>query len=341
MKKYIILILLVAIGVLSGCKKDGDMVILSDNVTPPVIVTLPSLILDRNNAADTLLVECSAVDPGFTASANYYLEACVSGDNFANKVILSSGVKPDSMLILVSDLNSVLAELISENQTVAIDLRVRSVLVVDGGTGAPGTGDSLFEYISDIRTTDARAYGPPRLQLINSGYEQYVYSKKADGIYEGVVVLSTANPFTITNLDDDVNYGATGTNLVVNGSAIVPASDSTYYLIVDLNTNTYSLELVTIGLVGTSTPNGWDGPDIMMDYDIATGTWNATTDLVAGEFKFRKNNDWAWNLGGTEDNLTHNGSNIALASDGNYTIVLTITNYVKDSETGTFTIVQN
>ena len=79
-----------------------------------------------------------------------------------------------------------------------------------------------------------------------------------------------------------------------------------------------------------------------MEYNPATGTWSITLNLVDGEIKFRLNNAWAWNLGGTPDNLTVDGANIPLTA-GNYTIVLTITNpnSVKGEVGGTCTIVKN
>ena len=91
-----------------------------------------------------------------------------------------------------------------------------------------------------------------------------------------------------------------------------------------------------IGLIGSATPNGWDTPDQKMDYDSKTGTWSITVDLIDGDIKFRKNDGWAWNLGGTHDNLTQGGDNLSVSA-GNYTITLTIIN----DATGTCTIVKN
>lgn len=98
-----------------------------------------------------------------------------------------------------------------------------------------------------------------------------------------------------------------------------------------------------IGLVGSATPNGWDAPDQKMDYNAATGTWDITIDLIVGDIKFRKNDAWAWNLGGTTTNLVHNGDNIPITEAGNYTISLTITSDTGESgtELGTFTMVKN
>ena len=76
------------------------------------------------------------------------------------------------------------------------------------------------------------------------------------------------------------------------------------------------------GVVGSGTPNGWDGPDVKM-WNAADGTLVAYATLKAGEIKFRKNNDWSENLGGTTNNLTPGGANIAVTA-GTYKITLNV-----------------
>ena len=57
------------------------------------------------------------------------------------------------------------------------------------------------------------------------------------------------------------------------------------------------------GVVGSATPNGWNKPDIPM-WNAADGTLVAYATLTDGEIKFRKDQDWVVNLGGSLDNLT-------------------------------------
>lgn len=98
------------------------------------------------------------------------------------------------------------------------------------------------------------------------------------------------------------------------------------------------------GLIGSYIPGtGW-GSDVDMEYDLATETYSITIDL---EFttsdpgiKFRKDNDWAVNLGGSYDNLTMNGSNLNITESGNYTITLKVTND-GGTYTGVSTITKN
>jgi hypothetical protein len=59
-----------------------------------------------------------------------------------------------------------------------------------------------------------------------------------------------------------------------------------------------------------------------MTWDAANKVMKATLALTAGTIKFRANDAWDLNLGGTVDALTPNGANIPVAVAGNYTITL-------------------
>ncbi|RMF26960.1 MAG: RagB/SusD family nutrient uptake outer membrane protein, partial [Bacteroidetes bacterium] len=86
---------------------------------------------------------------------------------------------------------------------------------------------------------------------------------------------------------------------------------------------TYSLLKTTWGIIGSATPNGWDA-DTDMTFDVLENAWTINIDLVAGEIKFRANDDWAINLGdnGGDAILEQDGANIPIPFDGNYTIKL-------------------
>ncbi|MDO8929361.1 MAG: SusE domain-containing protein [Bacteroidota bacterium] len=324
------------IGLLFSCEKDETRVVMLTNPIAPTITTLPDLTLKRAKGNDTLVFVGTAVDPGFQASATYFLEACAKGNNFKDAVVILSSVKPTAFKITVSDLNGIFLKKFPADQVSSVDLRIRSVLVVDAGTGALGTSTKPFEYISEIKNANVTVYGLPRLDLVGSGVAQKIESALGDGKYTGIVKLDKTKPFTLKDPDSNIVYGTTDGKLAVNGTDIIPTDNGWVKLTADTKALTYSMDAYMIGLVGSATPNGWGSPDQKMDYDANTGTWNITIDLVAGEFKFRLNDGWAWNLGGTPDNLTQGGANIAVSA-GNYTITLTI---IKDT-TGTFKIVKN
>lgn len=80
-------------------------------------------------------------------------------------------------------------------------------------------------------------------------------------------------------------------------------------------------------------PAGVDwNTDVPLVYDCVTRTYKVTRMLNAGEFKFRKNNDWNVNYGstavrnasGTAPIDTNNDNNIRVPSTGMYTVTLNL-----------------
>jgi len=324
------------IGVLYSCEKDEDKAFMKESPIAPSIVTMPDLTLLRDNGSDTLTFICTSVDPGFSASARYFLEVDEVGNEFGSPLIIFNGVKADKIKMTISDLNTLLLRKFPADETSKAEFRLRSSLVVDAGTGAPGTGSKAFQYTSSVVPSDVTIYGLPRLDLINSGVDQKIESPMGNGIYVGYVKLSADDAFTLINPDNDVVYGTSGGVLAEDGSGINVGASGYYYFEADLNSMSYSLDAYMIGLVGDATPNGWDTPDTKMDYDAQSGTWYITTDLTDGFIKFRKNDGWAWNLGGELDELEQGGPDVPVTA-GNYTITLSIIN----DDTGTATIVKN
>ena len=49
------------------------------------------------------------------------------------------------------------------------------------------------------------------------------------------------------------------------------------------------------GLVGSATPNGWNGPDVEM-FQTGPQEFSIYAELVSGELKFRFNEDWGLSL---------------------------------------------
>ena len=81
------------------------------------------------------------------------------------------------------------------------------------------------------------------------------------------------------------------------------------------------------GIIGSATPNGWNDPDTNLEYDLSTKKYSYTGPLKAGEYKFRLDDKWDTNYGDDGNNLSleAGGSNIPVAVDGNYTIIIDFT----------------
>src|SRR5690606_1354337 len=129
----------------------------------------------------------------------------------------------------------------------------------------------------------------------------------ASGIYQGYL---TVNPpqglgFKITPEQDwDEFYGLDSNGnlaLGADGDLSFPAFGS-YQITVNLNNLTYSIVPYSWGIIGPSTPGGWDA-DTDMSFNYVTQQWEYNGPLAAGALKFRLNNEWTTNYG------TENGTN--------------------------------
>ena len=76
------------------------------------------------------------------------------------------------------------------------------------------------------------------------------------------------------------------------------------------------------GLVGSATPNGWNGPDLEM-FQTGAQEFSIYAVLDSGELKFRFNEDWGNNYGdnGNDGTLESGGANIPVSA-GTYFIVM-------------------
>jgi starch-binding outer membrane protein SusE/F len=88
-------------------------------------------------------------------------------------------------------------------------------------------------------------------------------------------------------------------------------------------------QVATVGLIGPASPIGGWGSDTTMTQDPAdTSIWSATLHLTAGKCKFRANDDWAINWGGSGFPTgigTQNGPDIEIVNPGEYYIELNTT----------------
>ncbi len=163
----------------------------------------------------------------------------------------------------------------------------------------------------------------------SDGTELALTSPTKNKIYEGHVYLTKANseiifakfPGLAGRVGDNNNDGV----LDNNGANIVVADPGLYYLKVDLNTgkNTYKIEKRTWSVIGSATPGGWD-KDTPMVWDADKKAMKAKVDLIAGDIKFRANNDWAINLGDKSADavLESDGDNIKIEKEGGYEVFL-------------------
>ena len=157
-----------------------------------------------------------------------------------------------------------------------------------------------------------------------NGWQQIDYVAGNDGVHFTGYMYLNQNGFKFcTQQDwDGTNYGE-GFSTAGNAGNIVMTEKPGYYQVdVDLSAKTYTLTpITTIGVIGDATADGWSS-DQDMTYNQAERCWEIKDiTLKAGNFKFRANDGWDINWGGTADNLVQNGSDIAVDA-GTYDIKL-------------------
>ena len=167
--------------------------------------------------------------------------------------------------------------------------------------------------------------------------EQPLYCADGNGTYVGFFYAQDADwsggkgAFKFTGAFgswDEGNYGTgsinddglSGTLIDDGGSGNVLATPGFYKAEVNLAEMTYTLTPIAgIGLIGPAQAGGWND-DTDLTYNPETRAFEGILELAADEFKFRANDDWAINWGGTADNLTQDGPNLKIDEAGTYFI---------------------
>ncbi|MDO4165670.1 MAG: SusF/SusE family outer membrane protein [Bacteroides sp.] len=157
-----------------------------------------------------------------------------------------------------------------------------------------------------------------------------------DGVYTGYSYLNGNFKFTKERNWDDGEYNwndfTTVSDIFYNddGSNINTTTEGFYQLTADIPSASLTAVATTWSLIGDAIDAAWS-VDVNMEYDNTDESWSATTDLSAGQFKFRANAGWDINYGGDIDNLSAGGDNITIAEAGNYTIKLYLTRSTTDA----------
>ena len=154
-------------------------------------------------------------------------------------------------------------------------------------------------------------------------------SPNFDGVYVGYTYLNGNFKFTKErNWNGEYNFNdfATKDDIFFNndGSNINISEEGFYQITADVAASKLSAVKTTWGIIGPAQAGGWDS-DTDMTWNAADESWTATVELAADEFKFRANDDWGINVGGSFDNLTQDGGNMKVAEAGTYEVKLFLT----------------
>ena len=221
-------------------------------------------------------------------------------------------------------------------------------------TIAPSTSINLTATRTAVVLTQANSaqtalsytWNTPTFAISNTEYTktpvvtyQLQVAKTADGFgYPGIIDAGTA-----TSTTKNVTVDALNTALTSIGVAPNAATPVFVRLVAVMGTDNHTFASAPVALTATSFkvclppntdvysiigPAGVDwNTDVALTYNCDTRTYDLTRNLNAGEFKFRKNNDWGTNYGSSSNTggaLVSGGGNIAVATAGVKTIKLNL-----------------
>ena len=284
---------------------------------------------DDNGANEILTLTWSDPDYGFDAAALYSVQMDVQGGDFSTPQIISVGSSLEKTFT-VEELN---AKLLSLSMTpgeegVAI-FRIKATLseyqeIFSNTVSLNVTPySSLLDLTTNLGVVGSATPGGwgneniPDLQF---------YTTSMTDVYVAYVTLRDGEIKFRNNNDWAENWGDDGNDGTLDSyGANIAVSAGTYKIEVNFSSMTYTMEAYSWGLVGSATPNQWNGPDLMLHYNSYQDDWRTVVTLGEGEVKFRFNNDWGLNYGddGADGSMEANGANISVSS-GHYLVSMNL-----------------
>lgn len=310
-----------------ACLIDAGMIVVNIIPVAPEIETayyITGGINEWNNNDKTYAVTNSGADvyedPVFTIT----LTAEQVGTGFDFKLTPLSGIGGDWTKCITAASDGTAGKL--SNNNAGGNLKVEAV----AGAKIYKLTFNMLDQTWSVKALSFQAYAYEIGNESGWATSHALYGANYDGKYEGFYYLDGDFKFkpNADNWDDDYEYVSEG-KLIQTGGPNVPNPGAGFYKInLDEAALTYSLTKVNyISIIGTVNGN-WN-TDTDLTYNTATGAWETTATLSAGDMKFRLNHDWAISWGGNGsttafDNLTSNNSANLAVSAGTYKIQLYI-----------------
>jgi hypothetical protein len=309
---------------------DVERVYYNDAAETVLSISDDNLTLSEDNGANEILtLTWSDPDYGFDAAALYSVQMDVLGGDFSNPQIISVGSSLEKTFS-VEELNSKLLSLsmTPAEEGIAI-FRIKATLseyqeIFSNTVNLSVTPySSLLDLSTNLGVVGSATPGGwgneniPDLQF---------YTTSMTDVYVAYVTLRDGEIKFRNNNDWAENWGDDGNDGTLDSyGANISVSAGTYKIEVNFSTMTFSMEEYSWGLVGSATPNQWNGPDLMLQYNSYQDDWRAVVTLGEGEVKFRFNNDWALNYGddGADGSMEASGANISVSS-GHYLVSMNL-----------------
>ena len=204
-------------------------------------------------------------------------------------------------------------------------------VVVDGDAKFIKMTLNMMEYTYKIEKLNFQEfiYVPGNHQGWNPSTAAALQSPAYDGVYVGYTYLNGNFKFTKErnwNAEYNFNDFTKKDDIFFNndGSNINITEEGFYRVTANVATSELTAVKTSWGIIGPAQAGGW-GEDTDMTWNAEDESWTATIELAADEFKFRANDDWGINVGGSFDDLTQDGGNLKVTEAGTYEVKLFLT----------------
>lgn len=338
----------IALLMLSACKKDGAVVTSNGGKPGALSASSTTLVLDKsklNDASAAITFNFTSANYGFDAAVTNTLQIDSAGDNWNKPTSVTLSSKAGSISYSTADFNAMLLKL-NLKGGVTSQIKVRLQHSVSAQV-APVYSNELSMTVTPFNLISF-IYVPGAYQGWNPATADSLTSATSNGIYTGIINFTAGNlEFKITPEKKwDHSYGLTGGNSVQldgGGNIVAPAAGLTWVTL-DVNAKTITFAPVTAyySVIGDAAA-GW-GTDTDMKYDNGNMQWILTTALSSsGQFKIRKNHDWAISYGipkvGADGSTLakDNDDNIPVGATGTYKITFAPS---ADQATAKYTLVK-
>jgi hypothetical protein len=311
-----------------GACQEKELIALNPDANTVVSLSPSTLVLlEENMSANATTISWTEPDFGFEAAAIYTIQLDFANGTFATPQTIVVGSQLYKTLT-VQELNGKLLSLgVDPNVATQIKVRVETKLsnyriiysapVVMTVT-AYSTLLDLSTHWGVVGSATPGGWGSSSTTPIQ---DIPFYTTSATGVYVAYATVRSGEiKFRLDNAWT-VNYGGTGMSgsLVLNGSNITITA-GTYKFTVDTNNMTYTIVPFSWGIVGSGTLNGWAAPDAKLFYNSYADDWRTVVTLLDGEIKFRFNENWDVNYGGSNGILALGGGNIPVTA-GQYLVI--------------------
>jgi len=339
-----------------ACSSDDDKPVISLGA-PPVLSAPagnPYTLLIENAASQAENFKWTAADFNNNVSILYTIEIDKAGNAFANPQSLGTITSGYELPVTVESLNAAVLKaggvaFVTSEYEVRIKASVNTIF------------QALYSNVATITVTPYIAVNP-KLFLVGNSQQYYgvnawdnttalpmrYIGNGTTKVFEAYVKvgLDNGNPAGFKFIGqqgtwDNGNYGTIGGmqdgNLENSGSSGDIKLGTTegpgfYYIQVNLDTMKYKSAKMKWGIIGDSTPGGWDA-ETPMTYDFDANKFVITTTLGSGELKFRDKTsgqliyaaDWKFSTGNSDPKVAYdvNAPNFPVTA-GSHTIGLAI-----------------